>query len=253
MKKKFWQFKNEAERSELYLYGDISTESWWGDEVTPKDFKKDLDECSGPLDVHINSGGGEVFAGQAIYNMLKRYDGGDVTVYIDGLAASIASVIAMAGDRIVMPENAMLMIHNAWTYAAGNRDYMRKIADELEKLDGVIRDVYVSRTGGEAQTFADLMAAETWFTAQEAKEAGLVDEVEENKKIAACISGDFAVINGQRVDVRRYAHAEKLRDMAAQGTDNGGEGQPVQDNDTALEDQRSRFRAMKRRILDTTT
>ena len=122
---KFWEFKNEGERAALYLYGEISTESWWGDEVTPKEFKEDLDACSGPLDVHINSGGGEVFAGQAIYNMLKRYDG-DVTVYIDGLAASIASVIAMAGDRIVMPANALLMIHNAWTYGAGNRRRMTR-------------------------------------------------------------------------------------------------------------------------------
>lgn len=250
---KFWEFKNEAGRSELYLYGEISTESWWGDEVTPKDFKRDLDECSGPLDVHINSGGGEVFAGQAIYNMLKRYDGGDVTVYIDGLAASIASVIAMAGDRIVMPENAMLMIHNAWTYVVGNCGDLRRMADELEKLDGVIAGVYVSRSGADPQTIADMMADETWFTAAEALEAGLVDEVEANKQIAASLTGDYAVINGQRVDVRRYAHAEKLKDMAsANQPDDGGESQPVEDTDPALEAQRSRFRAMKRRILDTT-
>ena len=250
--KKFWLFKDEGEKSALYLYGEISTESWWGDEVTPKDFKKDLDECSGPLDVHINSGGGEVFAGQAIYNMLKRYDG-EVTVYIDGLAASIASVIAMAGDRIIMPANALMMIHNAWTIGAGNKGELRKLADELDLLDGTIRDVYAARSGGEAQTFAEMMDAETWFTAEEALSAGLVDEVEENKTIAASLSGDYAVVNGQRVDVRRYAHAEKLEAMAADSTDNGGEGQPVQHTDPALEDQRNRFRAMKRRILDTTT
>ena len=247
---KFWEFKNEGEQAALYLYGEISTESWWGDEVTPKEFKKDLDACSGPLDVHINSGGGEVFAGQAIYNMLKRYDG-DVTVYIDGLAASIASVIAMAGDRIVMPANALMMIHNAWTYGMGNRNDLRKLADELEMLDGTIRDVYAARAGGEPQTFADYMDAETWFTAEEALEAGLVDEVEANKAVAACLKDGIAVINGQQVDVSRYAHGDKLRDMAANGTDNGGEGQPVQDSNPALDAQRDRFRAMKRRILET--
>ena len=248
---KCWKFRNEAGRCALTIYGYIEEVSLWGDEITPQTFKEELDACSGPLDVFINSGGGDAFAGHAIYNILKRYEG-ETTVYIDGLAASIASVIAMAGDRIVMPANALMMIHDAWGGASGNADAHRAFAETLDTLDATIAQVYADRSGGEAQTFAEWMDAETWFTAEEAKAAGLVDEVEENKKIAARLTGDFAVINGQRVDVRRYAHAEKLRGMAA-STGNGGEGQPVQETDPALEAQRSRFRAMKRRILDTTT
>jgi ATP-dependent Clp protease protease subunit len=249
---KCWKFRNEAGRCALTIYGYIEAVPFWGDEITPQTFKEELEACSGPLDVFINSGGGDAFAGHAIYNILKRYEG-ETTVYIDGLAASIASVIAMAGDRIIMPANALMMIHDAWGGTTGNAGVHRKLADSLDTLDATIAQVYADRSGGETQTFADWMDAETWFTAAEALEAGLVDEVEENKRVAACLRGDVAVINGQDVDVRRYAHAEKLKDMAAEGTDNGGEGQPVQDNDTALEAQRSRFRAMKRRILDTTT
>ena len=136
-KNKFWQFKANTEDgpAELLLYGDISSSSWWGDEVTPKEFKKDLDDLGNvdEINVFINSDGGDVFAGQTIYSMLKRHKA-KITVYVDGLAASIASVIAMAGDIIKMPKNSMMMIHNPWTWGAGYAADFRKLVDDKDKI-----------------------------------------------------------------------------------------------------------------------
>lgn len=200
---KYWEFRNEAGTSSLYIYGEISDETLWGEEVTPKGFKEELDACRGTLDVYINSGGGSVFAGQAIYTMLRRYEG-SVVVHIDGVAASIAAVIAMAGDRIIMPENGMMMIHNAWARTTGDATKMRKMADTLEKLDGTIRDVFASKTGKDADLIAEKMAAETWFNAAEALEIGLIDEIEAGRKVAASIRGDEMTINGQSFDLKPY-------------------------------------------------
>lgn len=210
---KFWNFKGSGDkRAELLLYGDISDSSWFGDEVTPKQFKADLDALGdvAELDIYINSGGGDVFAGFAIYNMLKRH-AAKKTVYVDGLAASIASVIAMAGDKIIMPENAMLMIHNAWTIAMGNKAKLRKIADEMDKIDGSLAGIYTARTGKPEADIVALLDAETWFTAQEAVDAGLADEIEAKKRLAASVDGSFLNLNGQKFDLSRYKNAPQLR------------------------------------------
>jgi ATP-dependent Clp protease protease subunit len=281
---KFWNFKGSGDkRAELLLYGDISERTWFGDEVTPKQFKADLDALGdiAELDIYINSGGGDVFAGFAIYNMLKRH-AAKKTVYVDGLAASIASVIAMAGDKIIMPENAMLMIHNAWANVRGNKAKLRKIADEMEKMDGLLADTYMSRSGKGKDDIVALMDAETWFTAAEAVEAGLADEIEASKKLAASVNGDFLNLNGQKFDLSRYKDATKPKNIAPEsaeppqggfftpeGTytpeykaelahrwdegkhstpDNGGESQPVADN-TALQAQRRRFNTIRTKIL----
>lgn len=254
---KFWNFKGSGDkRAELLLYGDISDSSWYGDEVTPKQFKADLDALGDvkELDIYINSGGGDVFAGITIYNILKRHEA-HKTVYVDGLAASIASVIAMAGDRIVMPENAMMMIHNAWTFAMGNRVKLRKIADEMEKIDGMIAGTYATRSSKTDMDFPALMDAETWFTAEEALDAGLADEVEESKKLAASIDGGFLNMNGQKFDLSRYKTIPKGIAPAEPPEggnlepDNGGESQPAADNQIALEDQRRKFNQIKIKLL----
>ena len=252
---KFWNLKkDDGQRAELYIYGDIEATQFWGDEITPETLVRELAECSGPLDLYINSGGGDVFAGQTIYNILKRYDG-VITVHIDGLAASIASVIAMAGDKIVMPENAMMMIHRAWTIAAGNASDMRRTAEDLERVDGLICDVYVARSGQKPEDISAMMDAETWFTAAEALSVGLVDEVEANKAMAASINGNTLTINGEQMDLSRYAHADRLRDMIPEDApeetepDNGEETQPVEDN--ALDKQRRQFDALRRKIIET--
>lgn len=191
--KKFWNLKKTDEKTgELTLYGEISNVSWWGDEVTPKQFKEDLDKLSDieTLNVYINSPGGDVFAGQTIYSMLKRHKA-QVNVYIDGLAASIASLIAMAGDKVIMPANAMMMIHNPWTFAMGNANDFRKLADDLDKIRESMIVAYQGKSGLEKDEIISIMDAETWLTAEECKEKGLADEIEEAKKVAACVDEKY--------------------------------------------------------------
>lgn len=210
--KKFWGFKAKDESTgELMLYGDISSSSWWGDEVTPKQFKEDLDALGDitQLDIYINSGGGDVFAGQAIHSMLKRHSASK-TVYVDGLAASIASVIAMAGDKVVMPKNAMMMVHKCWTLAIGNADDMRKMADDMDKIDESIVVAYTEKTGKDAKEIRKLMKAETWMTAEEAVSLGFADEIEESKQLAASVKGGILVLNEQRFDLKKYQNVPKF-------------------------------------------
>lgn len=212
--KKFWNFKNKNDSpsiGELMLYGDISSQSWWGDEVTPKQFKDDLDSLGeiSELNIYINSGGGDVFAGQAIHSMLKRHKA-KKTCYVDGLAASIASVIAMAADKIIMPSNAMMMIHKAWTFAIGNADDMRKMADDMDKIDESIISAYENKTGLPRDEILKLMEDETWMTAQDAKEKGFADEIENEKKVAASVNGAFFMLNDQIFDTGKYKNTPKI-------------------------------------------
>lgn len=254
--KRFWEFKaaNKEKNAALMIYGDISNESWWGDEVTPKQFKQELDGVSGDIDIYINSGGGDVFAGNTIYNMLKRHEG-KKTVHIDGIAASIASIIAMAGDEIIMPENAMMMIHNAWSYVCGDKQKMRRLADEMEKIDGMLAGVYAARGTKTAEEYAVLMDEETWFTAEEALENGLIDRIDE-QKIVASMNGDFLCANGEQFDLNRYVHAEYPRKMTcAEKTEdhsNGDESQPVDDNkpQEALREQCRQFNDARKKIVE---
>lgn len=177
---------------QITLYGDISDTSWWGDEITPKQFKDDLESLGdiSELEINLNSGGGDVFAGYTIYNILKRHKA-HKTVYIDGLAASIASLIAMAGDEIIMPQNSMMMIHNAWTIAMGNATDLRDMAEQLDKVDGLLVDTYAQRTGLDRDEIADMMANETWLTGKEAVDKGFATQLEDGKQIAASIDRKY--------------------------------------------------------------
>ena len=206
--KKFWQFKakNDDESvGELLLYGEIADSSWWGDEVTPKQFKADLDALGdiSTLNIYINSPGGDVFAGQAIYSMLKRHKAAKC-VYIDGLAASMASVVAMVGDTVIMPSNAMLMIHNPWTIALGNANDFREMADVLDKIRESSIAVYQEKTGMEPDDIIPLLDAETWMTAQDAKDLGFIDEIESAKKVAASICNDTLNFNGVSFNLSKF-------------------------------------------------
>ena len=188
-KKKFWNLKALDEKTgELTLYGEISNETWWGDEVTPKEFKADLDNLGdiGTLNIYINSPGGDVFAGQAIHSMLKRHPS-HKNVYIDGLAASIASVIAMSGDTIFMPKNAMMMIHNPWTIGMGNAIEFRKLAEDLDKIRESLVAAYEGHSTLTRDEIIELMDEETWLTATECEEYGFCDVVEEEKQLLASI------------------------------------------------------------------
>ena len=224
--KKFWVInaKTEEKPAELLLYGPIASYSWWGDEVSPKQFKADLDAL-GDIDelaIYINSDGGDVFAGQAIYSMLKRHKA-TKKVYIDGLAASIASVIAMAGDTVHMPRNAMMMIHKAWTWGMGNADDFRKLADDLDKIGETIVNVYEEKSGQDRQKIIDMMTAETWLTADDALECCLIDQIEESKAVAASVRDGFLVLNGQEMDLKRYKNAPKLAFLDPKAQEKPGE------------------------------
>lgn len=186
MAKDWYSIKAKADKSaEVWIYEQIG-EDWWGGGVTAKDFTKELKALDvDSIDLHINSPGGAVFDGNAIYNALKSHRA-SITTYIDGLAASIASVIALAGDKVVMAENALFMIHDPWGMAMGTADDMRSTADVLDKVKGTITGVYASRTGRDEDDIAADMKAETWYSASEALAAGFVDEVGAEMKLAAC-------------------------------------------------------------------
>ena len=180
MKRKFWNWvKNEGELSverTLFLNGEISDETWYGDEVTPQLFKDELNAESGDITVWINSPGGDVFAAAQIYNMLRDYKG-HVTVKIDGLAASAASVIAVAGDTVLVSPVAMMMIHNPATVAMGNTKDMEAAIAMLNEVKESILNAYVDKTGLSRNKLSKMMDDETWFNAKKAVELGFADKV----------------------------------------------------------------------------
>ena len=173
---RFWAYEEGApgEPAVLRLDGVIASESWWGDEVTPAAFREELDAHPGDIVVYINSPGGDVFAGSQIYSMLIEHKG-DVTVKIDGIAASAASVIAMAGTKVLMSPMAYMMIHNAWSVATGNKEDMRHEADVLEEIDAGIRTAYQIKTGLSDRKLKEMMEAETWMSARTAVTLGFAD------------------------------------------------------------------------------
>ena len=178
MKRKFWNWvKNEGGIGRtLFLNGEISDETWYGDEVTPKLFKDELNSGEGDITVWINSPGGDVFAAAQIYNMLRDYKG-SVTVKIDGLAASAASVIAVAGDTVLMSPVAMMMIHNPATLAIGNAKEMEKAIGMLNEVKESILNAYEDKTGLKRSKLSKMMDDETWFNAKKAVELGFADRI----------------------------------------------------------------------------
>lgn len=182
MKRKFWNWiRNEDESAPdmertLFLNGMISDETWYGDEVTPQLFKDELNAGSGNVTVWINSPGGDVFAAAQIYNMLRDYKG-NVTVNIDGVAASAASVIAMAGNTVCMSPVAMMMIHNPATLAAGEAKDMQKAIAMLNEVKESILNAYEFKTGLSRAKLSHMMDDETWFNAKKAVELGFADKI----------------------------------------------------------------------------
>ena len=186
--------------SELVIYGDIG-ESMWGDSVTASGVKAELDDMEGDISVRINSPGGSVFDGFAIYNLLKAHDG-KVTVYVDGLAASAASVIAMAGDEIVMGDTAMLMIHDPWTMSVGDSAEMRKTADTLDKIKDSIVTAYAGKaTDLDTDQIASMMAEETWINASEAISMGFA---------SATNASDVQISNLSRPWINKVPEPEQI-------------------------------------------
>jgi len=178
---KWYEIKAKSDVSEIWLYDEIGI---WG--IGAKEFIVELNAIKSPkIDMHINSPGGEVFDGAAMYNAIKRHPA-MVTTYIDGIAASIASVIALAGEQIVMAENAMYMMHNPSGLVMGNAEDMRKTADILDKIRDTMIGAYIGKSGKGEDEVRAMLDAETWMDADEAHAAGFVDSIGDKMDMAAC-------------------------------------------------------------------
>lgn len=181
--KKFWNWVKDEnlESRTLYLNGAIAEESWFDDDVTPKAFKAELEAGQGDIVVWLNSPGGDCIAASQIYSMLMNYKG-SVTVKIDGIAASAASVIAMAGSKVLMAPTALMMIHNPLTVAIGDSSEMQKAIDMLSEVKESIINAYEIKTSLSRTRLSHLMDAETWLNANKAMELGFADGILEDEK-----------------------------------------------------------------------
>lgn len=182
----WYRIENKSDRAEIWLYEQIGEDFWSGGGVTSKKFQEELAAIKAKqIELHINSPGGSVFEGVTIYNLLKQHEA-KITTFIDGLAASIASVIALAGDSVVMAANALFMIHNPSGVVFGTSSDMRKTADVLDKIRSTMSGVYSGKSGKTEEEINNLLDAETWMTADEALEMGFVDGIAEEMDLAAC-------------------------------------------------------------------
>lgn len=212
---KFWKIKNEAgsQDVELYLYGQIAEEPWRENDKSAKEFADDLLACEGKdITLRINSPGGDIFAAQAIYNVLKAYPG-KVTAHIDGICASAATVVACGAGKVVMPKNALYMIHNpmACVFDMLDAEALSKMADTLEKVKETVVNVYKDRARDKmsADEIIRLMNEETWMSAEEALEKGLIDEIDDYNVETEMKSG-LVVVNSISMPVKDR-EAEKIR------------------------------------------
>lgn len=227
--KSMWEIRQQADPStlDLYIYGDVEPDGYdfWTDEAVRSEtsantFRAELDARPdvSQINIYINSYGGSVFEGTAIYNQLKRHPA-HKTVYIDGFACSVASIIAMVGDEIVMPRNALMMVHNMWMCAQGNAAELRKAADDLDKINEAGRAAYLEKAGDKLtpEMIAELEDGETWLTAEECISYGLADRYADQD---ADMSGAAEVLKKanlnleQRIQVQTSLAAQ-LRNLVA--------------------------------------
>lgn len=235
MAKKPFEVKARLDEADIFIYDDIGDSF---DGTTAKSFAAELKGVRNArqLNIFINSPGGSVFDGVAIFNQIKRHRGRKV-VNIDGIAASIASVIAMAGDEINIAANGMVMIHDPWALSVGTANDMRKMADNLDKVRDTILDTYVARTNEDRDFVSEMMEEETWMTAQEALELGFADNITGEVALAAKVS-DF--------DLSKFKHTpENL--ASVQTESKGGDEAPI-DNVVPLSIAKMRQRLKRRKI-----
>lgn len=180
--KKFYQLTQKNDVAELYIYGDITSSKWFEEDVTAKSIVDEINSISAnTINVYISSYGGEVQAGLAIYNALKRHKA-KVRTYCDGFACSIASVIFMAGDDRIMNDSSLLMIHNAWSFAEGNAKELKKIAEDLEKITQASVSAYKAHSNLTEEEIVEMMDNETWILPEEAVEYGFATAIEKTKQ-----------------------------------------------------------------------
>lgn len=239
-RKPMWEFRQAAEPDtlEIYIYSDVESDGydWWGDkirsETSANHFREELTKHPNAKEIKlfINSYGGDVSEGTAIYSQLRRHPA-HKTVYIDGFACSIASVIAMAGDTIIMPHNTMMMIHNMWMIAIGNAAELRKTADDLDKINDAGRQAYLEKAGEKLSEdkLIEMMDAETWLTAEECIEYGLADKYAEEDADLSKAGGILEKANlniQQRLELQKNLNAQ-LKELFAP-VDKPAEPKPVE-------------------------
>ncbi len=198
--------KDDPKTGEIFIYSVIDDTKWDPEDTTPASFKSDLDKLGDikQLNIYINSPGGSPFAAAAIFNIIERGKKNfKVTTYNDGLAASAASIILMTGDKIIMPANALTMIHRAWTIGIGNANDFFKLATDLDIIDNTLADVYKTKNSKlSKEEIMKLLDAETWMNAQEMADQGFDIEPVEEKQVAACIKGDKLIANEIDFDIQ---------------------------------------------------
>lgn len=207
-----FEISAQASEADIFIYGVIDSTEWWGDEVLPQHVAAALQGLPNniPLNIHVNSPGGSVFAGMAIYALLDRHKG-PKTSYIEGLAASMGSVIPLVAEKRYIARGSMYMIHQARSSIRNAIAVeMRRSADLLDKINGEMSDIYKAKSN--LDNIDKLLAdgADVWYTADEAKAAGFVDEIEGELEVAACLQGDIAIINGVEVNWKQFANAPAL-------------------------------------------
>jgi len=218
---KFWNWVKNEEGRTLYFDGYIAQDSWFDDDITPKQFKNELTASEGDISVWLNSPGGDVFAASQIFNMLKEYKG-KVTVKIDGIAASAASVIAMAGDEILMSPVAMMMIHNPSTVIFGEASDLQSGIDMLSEVKESIINAYEQKTGMARNKISKMMDAETWFSAKKAVELGFADKVLYEDTVENATEGFiFDKVTVTNALIRKIPKAQKTEPVVAAGTPHG--------------------------------
>ena len=205
--KKFWNWRNQADEEDptervLEFYGTIAEESWYDDDITPAMFRDELFAGSGPVTIWLNSPGGDCIAASQIYSMLMDYKG-DITVKIDGIAASAASVIAMAGTKVLMAPTSLMMIHNPATVAFGDHADMQKAIDMLEEVKESIINSYEIKTSLPRKQLSRMMDETTWMNAKKAIELGFADGILTDEKVAT--------------DVAAFSFSSKAVEMALVG------------------------------------
>ena len=222
-KKNMWELRQSAapDQIDLYIYGDVEEDwyDWWNGEMVRSEtsadhFRKELAKYpdAKQINIFINSYGGSVFEGTAIYNQLKRHPAAKV-VHVDGFACSIASVIAMAGDKVIMPRNTLMMIHNMWMCASGNAKELRKAADDLDTINSAGRNAYLDKIGDKLseEKLVEMMDGETWLTAEECVKYGFADEIAEQD---ADMSKSGAMM--QKVNLTFTQRVAQHKSLAAQ-------------------------------------
>ncbi len=217
LKKKFYDFVVSADKrtADLFIFGEITSWRWYDEDVSASSFQKDLESIGqvDTLNIHINSCGGNVFEGIAIFNLIKQYNA-NKNVYIDGIAGSIASVIAMAGDNIYMSNTSIIMIHNCWTWTSGNAEDLRKTADDMDKVMKALKNAYLAKVNIKEERLQELLDEESYLTADECLEMGFCSEIieydEEEQALSASSKGYYNLVMQIKELKKQKAKSEEI-------------------------------------------